>query len=362
MKEKLNKFFVSSIILSIIMFIIGMILIIYPEVSFLTITYILAVMLIVNGIYFIFDKETSILFSSFLTLGVLEVVLGIIMLRNPDIVKTLFPIVVGIVMITKSSLDLRLSLLLNENGYKNWLILFILSILSIVCGIVVIANPTIGRVAITSYIGFIIAFYSLSALVDTFIFKKNIKDIIKLEVIYMFCSNCGSEIEKKYKFCPKCGEKLEINNEEEKPKRGRKKKIVEEVPIELESEDSALEVSSNEKLLGILSYLGILSLIPYFCGDKSEFVKYHATQGLNLFLVSIVYYVLNHLLSLIKITKTVVSFNGVVGTGKVTPFIIRFPLLMCGIFLCIISIMGIIYVCQGEKKDLPVVKDIKIIK
>ena len=180
MKEKLNKFFVSSIIISIIMFIIGMILIIYPEVSFLTITYILAVMLIANGIYFIFDKETSILFSSFLTLGVLEVVLGIIMLRNPDIVKTLFPIVVGIVMITKSSLDLRLSLLLNENGYKNWLILFILSILSIVCGIIVIANPTIGRVAITSYIGFIIAFYSLSALVDTFIFKKNIKDIIKL--------------------------------------------------------------------------------------------------------------------------------------------------------------------------------------
>ena len=83
-------------------------------------------------------------------------------------------------MITKSSLDLRLSLLLNENGYKNWLILFILSILSIVCGIIVIANPTIGRVAITSYIGIIIAFYSLSVLVDTFIFKKNIKDIIKL--------------------------------------------------------------------------------------------------------------------------------------------------------------------------------------
>ena len=125
---------------------------------------------------------------------------------------------------------------------------------------------------------------------------------------------------------------------------------------------NSLEVSSNEKLLGILSYLGILSLIPYFCSDKSDFVKYHATQGLNLFLVSIVYYVLNHLLSLIKITKTVVSFNGVVGTGRVTPFIIRFPLLMCGIFLCIISIMGIIYVCQGEKKDLPVVKDVKIIK
>ena len=187
---------------------------------------------------------------------------------------------------------------------------------------------------------------------------------------FKFCPMCGSKMtsddesaQEKYKFCPKCGEKIDINNEEVKPKRGRKKKIVEEVTtVELDSEDNSLEVSSNEKLLGILSYLGILSLIPYFCSDKSEFVKYHATQGLNLFLVSIVYYVLNHLLSLIKITKTVVSFNGVVGTGRVTPFIIRFPLLMCGIFLCIISIMGIIYVCQGEKKDLPVVKDVKIIK
>ena len=80
----------------------------------------------------------------------------------------------------------------------------------------------------------------------------------------MFCSNCGSEIEKKYKFCPKCGEKIDINNEEVKPKRGRKKKIVEEVTtVELDSEDNSLEVSSNEKLLGILSYLGILSLILF---------------------------------------------------------------------------------------------------
>jgi uncharacterized membrane protein HdeD (DUF308 family) len=180
MKENLNKFFISSIVLSIIMFVIGMILIIYPEISFLTITYILSVILIVNGLYFIFGKDGSILFSSFLTLGVVELILGIIMLRNPDIVMTLFPIVVGIVMITKSSFDLKISLILKDCNYKNWIILFILAVLSIICGALIIVNPTVGRVAITSYIGFIIAFYSLSAFIDTFIFKKNIKDIIKL--------------------------------------------------------------------------------------------------------------------------------------------------------------------------------------
>ena len=35
----------------------------------------------------------------------------------------------------------------------------------------------------------------------------------------MFCSNCGSEIEKKYKFCPKCGEKIDINRSYSKMKR-----------------------------------------------------------------------------------------------------------------------------------------------
>ena len=65
----------------------------------------------------------------------------------------------------------------------------------------------------------------------------------------MFCSNCGSEIEKKYKFCPKCGEKIDINNEEVKPKRGRKKKIVEEVTtVELDSEDNSLDTYWNNLL------------------------------------------------------------------------------------------------------------------
>ena len=45
MLNKLNKFLYSSIIISIIMFIIGLIFIIYPEVSFTTITYILSILL-----------------------------------------------------------------------------------------------------------------------------------------------------------------------------------------------------------------------------------------------------------------------------------------------------------------------------
>lgn len=180
MLNKLNKFLYSSIIISIIMFIIGLIFIIYPEVSFTTITYILSILLIVNGIYFLIEKESSIFFSSFLTLGVIELLLGIIMLVNPDIIKTLFPIVAGIIMITKSTLDLRLSILLYRNNINSWLSLLICSIISIICGLIIILNPSIGTIALTTFLGILITVYSISNIIDTIIFKKNIKEITKL--------------------------------------------------------------------------------------------------------------------------------------------------------------------------------------
>ena len=93
MVKKINKFIYSSIVISILMFIMGLIFIVYPDISFTTVTYILSVLLIINGIYFIATKEESIFFSSFLTIGVIDILLGLVMILNPDIVKTLFPIV-----------------------------------------------------------------------------------------------------------------------------------------------------------------------------------------------------------------------------------------------------------------------------
>ena len=48
MAERINKFLYSSIIISILLFVLGMIFMIFPEVSFETITYILSVVLIIN--------------------------------------------------------------------------------------------------------------------------------------------------------------------------------------------------------------------------------------------------------------------------------------------------------------------------
>ena len=180
MLSKINKFLYSSIALSILMFVIGIIFIIEPEASFNTITYILAIVLIINGIYFLFEKETSIFFTGFITFGVVEILLGVVMFLNPDIVKTLFPIVIGIIMISKSAIDLRFSFLLNKNGYRNWLGLAICAVISIACGLIIIFYPSIGTIALTTYLGILITVYSVSNIIDTIMFKKNINEIAKL--------------------------------------------------------------------------------------------------------------------------------------------------------------------------------------
>lgn len=181
MAERINKFLYSSIIISILMFALGMIFMIFPEVSFETITYILSVVLIINGIYFIVEKESSFFFSGFLTLGIIQILIGVVLILNPVLMKTLFPIFVGIIMVTKSALDFRISLLLKKYGYNNWLSIFIFSVISIICGLIIIVNPTtIGTIAITTYLGLILSIYAISNIIDSIIFIKNIKEITKL--------------------------------------------------------------------------------------------------------------------------------------------------------------------------------------
>ncbi|MDE6728633.1 MAG: hypothetical protein K2J80_11950 [Oscillospiraceae bacterium] len=102
---------------------------------------------------------------------------------------------------------------------------------------------------------------------------------------------------------------------------------------------------SNDKLFGVLSYLSILVLIPLIAG-KTQFVKFHANQGLVLAIVEVVFSVLIGIF--VKIPILGVIF-GIVG----------------GLFdlICLImAIIGIVGVVNGETKELPVIGAIKLVK
>ena len=141
------------------------------------------------------------------------------------------------------------------------------------------------------------------------------------------------------------------------------KKSIENIMDTPDTTDSydTKDIKSNT-ILAILSYLGLLAFIPYFASNDSKFVKYHATQGMNLLIVWVAYTILNSLLGLVKAREVVLNIGNMVATRYVTPIWISLPMGLLGFILFALSITGIVYVCQGKAKELPLVGKIKIVK
>lgn len=104
-------------------------------------------------------------------------------------------------------------------------------------------------------------------------------------------------------------------------------------------------MDSNDKAMGVLSYIGFLVLIPLIVGG-SPFVKHHANQGLVLFIIELIFGAVIGLCSLIPIVRYVFWIVG-------------------GLFelVCLImAIMGIVSAVNGETKELPIIGAIHIVK
>jgi uncharacterized membrane protein len=97
-----------------------------------------------------------------------------------------------------------------------------------------------------------------------------------------------------------------------------------------ESEKVVKNDVQDDKALAILCYLGILILIPLILKPKSEFIKFHSKQGIVLLIGWLIGVVLYPFL----------------GLG----FLVH-------VAMVIFSILGIMNVLEGKKKDLPFVGD-----
>lgn len=116
--------------------------------------------------------------------------------------------------------------------------------------------------------------------------------------------------------------------------------------------DSTKDFTNKEKedgkLMGILSY--IIPLIPYFVEKENKFVRYHAIQGMNLLIVSVIYGVAYSILSFI------LAFIPIIG------WIAIFLIGLLGFGILALCIMGIIDVCNGQARELPIINKCKFIK
>jgi len=124
------------------------------------------------------------------------------------------------------------------------------------------------------------------------------------------------------------------------------------------------EIESG-KGMAVLSYLGLLALIPYFAEKKNKFVRFHALQGMNLLLIWVAYAVLSGIVNAIFITVAVGScVAGVAGCVGGFGFagIMSGLVWLIGVGIGVIALLGLIYALQGKEKEVPILGKIKIIK
>ena len=156
------------------------------------------------------------------------------------------------------------------------------------------------------------------------------------------CSKCGAEIEDSAMKCPVCGA-TQITDQGE----DLGKKITEGFGKFNDTKETTSEYDSrdieNNKVFAVLSYIGILFVVGLIAAPKSKFARFHANQGLVLFITEIVLGIVSGIVSFIPVVSGIVSA-------------------VVGIISLVYMVIGIYNSASGKAKELPVIGGISIIK
>ncbi len=154
-----------------------------------------------------------------------------------------------------------------------------------------------------------------------------------------FCTKCGAEIEDGAKFCALCGEATGAKTTADSVAETVKDKFNEfNNTADTTNEYDPADIENN-KVMAVLAYFGILVLIPIFAAKESKFARFHANQGLVLWLAGIILGVIG----VIPIIGTIISIVGSIATF-------------------VLFILGIINSATGKAKELPIIGKISLIK
>lgn len=187
-----------------------------------------------------------------------------------------------------------------------------------------------------------------------------------------YCSNCGTEIKEDAKFCTSCGKAVEEKKEETAGEKNTQQSNTYTAPAGNDfsakvneftnTEDKTAEFEptdiSDNKVYSILAYIGILVLVPILAAPKSKFARFHANQGLVLFIIEAAYGIISSVIA--NVFKLVFGF--LPGIFSVTYILISAVLSCIGLVFLVFVIIGIINAANGKAKELPIIGKIKLLK
>lgn len=168
LRKTLGRILMNKLVAAIASIVFGVILLIWTGSALDVIVRIFGIILILSGLFsvimFLVRRDGLPLSTASFVGGVVLAVLGASIYFNPAWLVSIFPIVMGIVIVLSGVSDLGETITLGQNGIGKWWVSLLISIVIIGLGLLILFNPMKFADAIVKVIGIVLIINGISDL------------------------------------------------------------------------------------------------------------------------------------------------------------------------------------------------------
>ena len=171
-QKRVHRFINASLGTSVIFFVLGLVFLLAPGQSLEIVRWVIVASALIGGLGIVVRNmmSTRYTFTGTTIIGVMLVAIGLIFALYPSVMNV-FAIILGAWLIVSaiSSLGAASSL----RGKSDYGVVVVTSIISTICGVLLILNPWGGTISIVIVAGIVMMIHAASNMIDLLIFKKN---------------------------------------------------------------------------------------------------------------------------------------------------------------------------------------------
>ncbi len=134
----------------------GIAAVFWPGLTLVTLVYIFSIYILVSGIVGMVESVVQLSRKQTwfwkMILGIVELAVGVYLVRHPGVTFTTFILVAGLVLIARGVFE-GIMALVDENGATNKMLMIIGAVLSVLVGVIILMEPVSGGVAFVWVLG-----------------------------------------------------------------------------------------------------------------------------------------------------------------------------------------------------------------
>ena len=186
MLELWKRFRIGTVIISIGMLILGIVMLIWPDISATTVCWVMGVLCLAAGISQIVRYFRMGLFGVFfrfdLTLGILGSIAGLLLLSRPQEAARMLPIAAGLYILMSSIFDIQTAVEMRRMYMGNWWLCLLLGILNTLFAACLLLDPFSGVYTLMMFLGVSLIARSLENLYSMYCLNHALKRLKPIDV------------------------------------------------------------------------------------------------------------------------------------------------------------------------------------